>query len=343
MKLSHVLIDWYQEHKRDLPWRHTRDPYLIWLSEIILQQTRVEQGLPYYVRFTERYPTVFDLAEASEKEVLKLWQGLGYYSRARNLHATARLVVKEYKGIFPDTYDGLIRLKGIGQYTAGAIASFAYNEPKPVVDGNVYRLLSRYYGIRTPVDSARGKKQFYSLAADLLDKERPGLFNQAIMEFGARQCIPRNPACAVCPLSASCAAYSGKLVERLPVKGKKANVRNRHFYYFVLRHRGKPLLRRRKESDIWKGLYDFPLVEKEKNVPVNKLLGLKETRELLGGKKFLVRSVSGVYKHVLSHQHLHAVFIEVSLKGRPAVSGLTPASSKLALPRLIEKYLQAHP
>ncbi len=341
MHFSNTIIHWYHQHKRELPWRNETDAYKIWLSEIILQQTRVEQGKPYYWRFAEKYPTVIHLAKAKEAEVLKLWQGLGYYSRARNLHTTAKIISKKYKGKFPETYNEIIQLKGIGQYTAGAIASFAFGEAKPVVDGNVFRVLSRYFGIVTPIGSTRGKKEFYALAAELLDKKNPGTFNQALMEFGAMQCVPKNPDCSNCPLNTSCFAFAKKKIKTLPVKEKRISVRKRWFYYFVIKQKGKVLLRKRTESDIWKGLHDFPLIETKKKISLKKVLSSAELKNI-AGKKFVVTSVSNSFKHVLSHQIIHATFIEIVIRDSK-VRGFIPVSKKqlsqLAVPRLIEKYL----
>ena len=233
---SQKIIFWYEHNKRDLPWRNTRDPYLIWLSEIILQQTRVDQGMSYYLKFVGEFPTVKQLAKADNEKVMKLWQGLGYYSRARNLHTTAKIILLEHKGVFPKEFETILALKGVGEYTAAAIASFAYNKPYAVVDGNVYRVLSRVFDISTPIDSTQGKKEFNHLAGELLDKNKPAIYNQAIMEFGAMQCKPINPYCAVCPLNTMCLAYSKKLVAELPVKSKKTKVRDRYFNYIVLNY-----------------------------------------------------------------------------------------------------------
>jgi A/G-specific adenine glycosylase len=342
---SSLIISWYNKHKRDLPWRNTRDPYLIWLSEIILQQTRVDQGMPYYLRFAKKYPTVKHLAKAPEKDVMKLWQGLGYYSRARNLHATAKFISRELNGKFPLSFNGLIQLKGIGQYTAGAIASFAYGEAKPVVDGNVYRILSRYFGIYTPIDSPAGKKEFYTLAGELLDKNDPGTFNQAIMEFGAVQCRPRSPECTLCPLKNSCYAFSKNKADQLPVKEKKAKVTQRYLNYLVVRSKGKLLLHHRQGNDIWKGLYDFPHVETVRQSRAEKVLASKETRAILGKNKFIVRKVSPVFRHVLSHQTIFATFIEIEtnafLKSTPYIQVPEKRLKTYAIPRLVDRYLKA--
>ena len=231
---SEKIIAWYDQNKRDLPWRNTKDAYLIWLSEIILQQTRVDQGMDYYLKFAKEFPTVKHLAKADNEKVMKLWQGLGYYSRARNLHTTAKIISEKYHGKFPDEYSDILSLKGVGNYTAAAIASFAFNKPYAVVDGNVYRVLARVFGIESPIDSTQGKKEFETLATELLDRKKPASHNQAIMELGALQCKPVNPDCSICALNTMCFAYSKKRINELPVKAKKTKVRNRYFNYIVL-------------------------------------------------------------------------------------------------------------
>ena len=232
MIFSKTLINWYSVNKRELPWRQTIDPYYIWLSEIILQQTQVAQGLPYYVKFTEEFPSVFHLAKAQEGHVLKLWQGLGYYSRARNLHTTAKYIAAELKGEFPNNYKDLLKLKGIGDYTASAIASICFNKPEAVVDGNVYRVLSRYFGIDTPINSPKGAKEFKQLAQELIDKKDPATFNQAIMEFGATQCKPQSPDCTLCPFTSSCIAFNENRIIELPVKIKSGKAKKKYFNFF---------------------------------------------------------------------------------------------------------------
>ncbi len=255
MKFHKKLITWYLQNKRSMPWRETTDPYHIWLSEIMLQQTRVAQGLPYYLAFTKSFPTVFDLANASEDEVLKLWQGLGYYSRARNLHATAKYVANELQGEFPDNYKDLLQLKGVGDYTASAIASICFNEVVPVVDGNVYRVLSRHFGIDTPINSTKGIKEFKELAIELIDHEDPANYNQAIMEFGALQCKPKSPYCIVCPLNESCEALKTGKVDMLPVKLKKQKIKNRYFNYLIFSINDQhTIIQQRTGNGIWKGL-----------------------------------------------------------------------------------------
>ena len=265
MSFSNLLIKWYLQKKRDLPWRNTINPYLIWLSEIMLQQTRVAQGMPYFLSFTTAFPTVFDLAKANEEQVLKLWQGLGYYSRARNLHKTAQFVANELDGIFPDNYKDLLQLKGVGEYTAAAIASFSYNEVIPVVDGNVFRVLSRIFDIETDIAQASAKKEFAALAFELMPKDSPAIFNQAIMEFGALQCVPKSPNCSICVFNESCAALQKKKVDQLPIKSKKLKVRNRYFNYIVASDENEnTIIQKRTSKGIWHNLYEFPLLETEK-------------------------------------------------------------------------------
>lgn len=269
---SEILINWYREHKRELPWRESSDPYLIWISEIILQQTRVVQGYDYFIRFIKRFPDVTSLAEADEDEVMKFWQGLGYYSRARNLHAAARSM----NGVFPKTYPEVLALKGVGEYTAAAICSFAYNMPYAVVDGNVYRVLSRYLGIETPIDSTEGKKLFASLAGEFLDKSRPAVYNQAIMDFGAIQCTPQNPACLFCPLAGSCMALSKSMVAQLPVKQHKTKTTERFLNYIYVRAGACTFINKRTGNDIWKNLFELPLIETASSVTEEELLALPE-------------------------------------------------------------------
>ena len=313
MNFSKTLITWYLENKRDLPWRKTTNPYYIWLSEIMLQQTRVAQGLPYYMAFTTAFPTVFDLANASEEQVLKLWQGLGYYSRARNLHATAKHVAENLNGIFPQDYKNLLQLKGVGEYTAAAIASFSYNEIVPVVDGNVFRVLSRYYNVATDITLAKAKKEFALLAQEVISKDNPALFNQAIMEFGALQCIPKNPNCTICPLNSSCAALSLKKVNELPIKSKKAKAKNRFLnYLFVLDSKNKTTINQRTAKGIWHNLYEFPLVETETLASDEVVLNLIQNKFDDIFKIILLETET--ITHKLTHQHLHIKFWKVTRK-----------------------------
>jgi A/G-specific adenine glycosylase len=344
---SPTIISWYQINKRDLPWRNTHDPYLIWLSEIILQQTRVDQGMAYYIKFAAEFPTVKHLAKADNEKVMKLWQGLGYYSRARNLHAAAKSITIDHKGKFPEDYSQIRALKGIGDYTAAAIASFAFNKPYPVVDGNVYRVLSRVFGIEIPIDSSQGKKEFAMLAESLLNKKHPALHNQAIMEFGALQCKPANPDCAKCPLNSNCYAFAKKKIGEFPVKSKKIKVRARYFNYIVFNHNGSTVINKRMEKDIWTNLYDFPLIETENEFPEAKILNSPEWKKMTGKSKCIIRSISPNYKHVLSHQHIYAKFWEIESASELKKMDLTSAIvirqkdiHKYAVPRLIENYLE---
>lgn len=294
---GHKLVAWYKKYHRELPWRETRDPYKIWLSEIILQQTRVAQGYPYYEKFTRQYPDVRSLAAASEKEVLHLWQGLGYYSRARNMHATAKIICDQYNGTFPGSYQELVRLKGIGDYTASAIASFAFDEQTAVVDGNVFRVLARYYGIHEDISSPASRKIFKEAAITAMPAGQAALFNQAVMEFGALQCVPVSPACDTCPVNDSCYAFHHKIQNVLPVKTKKTKVKQRPIHYLVIMAQGRIAMRERRGKDIWQGLYDFFSVEAEAINEWNSLLP-----ETLGDLK--PRLTAGPLKHILTHQRL---------------------------------------
>jgi A/G-specific adenine glycosylase len=261
------LLLWYSENKRSFIWRTTKDPYKIWLSEIILQQTRTAQGLPYYEKFITTFPSLSDLALAKEDEVLKLWQGLGYYSRARNLHATAQYIHFECKGVFPNSFKALLKLKGIGDYTASAIASICFDIPEAVVDGNVYRFLSRFFGIETPINSSGAHKQFKAKAMELLDINEPGTFNQALMEFGSTQCVPRSPNCTACPFVQDCIAFNQNKIHLLPVKTSKIKIVNRHFnYLIILDPKGNCVMEQRTKKGIWQQLFQFPLVESQQTI-----------------------------------------------------------------------------
>lgn len=306
MTFQNELINWYLINKRDLPWRHTTDAYTIWLSEVILQQTRVEQGLPYFNKFLENFPTVTDFANATEAKVLKLWQGLGYYSRGRNMHATAQIVVNNYHGIFPKLHDELIKLKGIGEYTAAAISSFSSGEARAVVDGNVFRVLSRYYGIDTPINTPAGKKEFFALANELLYQADPALYNQAIMEFGAMQCKPKSPNCGVCPLVQDCYAFKNGRVNALPVKIGKVKQKLRYINYFVCFENGKVLVRERQAGDIWQHLYDFPSLETAESPGLDNPVFLEQVRATFGDEVNL--KLVSVKKHLLTHQIIHIQF-----------------------------------
>lgn len=306
-EFARLLIEWYHEHKRDLPWRNTNDPYLIWISEIILQQTRVAQGYAYYQRFIERFPNLESLAAAEENEVLKYWQGLGYYSRARNLHQAAISV----NGVFPVKYEDILKLKGVGTYTAAAICSFAYNQPHAVVDGNVYRVLSRFFGINEPIDSGKGKKIFASLAHDLLDKIQPALYNQAIMDFGALQCTPLSPDCTVCPFKNRCFAFNHNMVSSLPIKQNKTKTSERFFYYLLIRDNGNIYLNKRTENDIWKNLYELPLIESNTALAVDDFIRKQEFASIFKENSVVNVRLLNKTKHVLSHRIIYADFYEL--------------------------------
>ena len=338
---SRALLPWYREHHRPLPWRETQDPYRIWLSEVILQQTRVDQGMAYWRRFVERYPTVQDLAAAHEDDVLKLWQGLGYYSRARNLLKAARQVVNDFGGSFPATHADLLKLKGVGDYTASAIASICFHQPDAVVDGNVYRVLARAFGIDMPIDSTAGRKRFKELAQELIDPTNPGDHNQAVMELGATVCTPKNYACLLCPLQPKCAAFAAGRIDDLPVKEGVTRTRDRFFNYLHIRHPNGVYMHQRGPKDIWQGLFELPLIESERSLARRYLIS--ETDRLFGtGWKVLAKSDE--VKHVLSHQLIRAVFWEVvPPKGFKPPTEWIPLSEKalgtVAVPRLIERWL----
>jgi A/G-specific adenine glycosylase len=341
MDFKNKLISWYSIHKRELPWRETKNPYYIWLSEIILQQTQVKQGLPYYNAFITKYPTVFDLANASEESVLKLWQGLGYYSRARNLHTTAKYIANDLEGVFPNSYKDLIKLKGVGDYTASAVASIAFNEVEAVVDGNVYRVLARYFGINTPINSTIGIKEFKTLATKLIDEEQPATYNQAIMEFGARQCKPKSPYCDVCPIKDGCVSLQKNLINTLPVKLKKTKVTTKYFNFLVCIDKDKKILfEKRVNKGIWLNLYQFPLIESEKSLSVNEfhLLNLENSfSEPAGFDYSLYNEVDKIHK--LSHQHLHTKFwiieVDQSLEKGISINDL----NKYPAPVLISEFI----
>lgn len=333
---------WFRLNARQLPWRETHNPYFIWLSEIILQQTRVEQGRSYYLKFIKTFPTIERLANADEQEILKLWQGLGYYSRARNLHFAAQQVMEEFNGVFPSHFESIKSLKGVGDYTAAAIASFAFEEPKAVVDGNVYRLLSRYFGDPTPIDSSLGKKTFQSYADQLLDKQSPAEHNQSIMEMGALVCTPKKPACINCPLNESCIAFRQNNVLDFPVKSKKTKTRNRYFNYLVPTT-SDFLLEKRINKDIWQNMYQFPLIESEN--PLN----AKEISTIIE-KHFLTELVREQFiyftKHILSHQHIHTYFWQIKMPSSAIINQknlkCTTDFTDLPLPRVIDRFLEEY-
>jgi A/G-specific adenine glycosylase len=337
---SKKLIEWYNPSSRNLPWKQTKDAYKIWLSEIILQQTRVEQGTPYYLAFVHQYPTVKMLAEAPLDDVLKLWEGLGYYSRARNLHSAAKQVMELHNGKFPETYPEIIALKGIGNYTAAAISSFAYHLPHAVVDGNVYRVLARVFDIETPIDSTEGKKQFEQLANQLLDKKNPSTHNQAIMDLGAIVCKPQNPLCAQCPFSSDCKALELNKISLLPVKAKKLIKKERYLHYFVLYDDEYMYIQQRDEQDIWKGLYEFPVEEVNGQWSIDNSQFLKKINH-----QPLTIDQPLSYKQVLTHQYIHAYFYEMKLKKLPnldisCIKILKKDILDFAFPKIIRSYLK---
>ncbi|WP_324719807.1 A/G-specific adenine glycosylase [Salinimicrobium sp. HB62] len=339
MPFDKELINWYLENKRDLPWRATKDPYRIWLSEIILQQTRVEQGKPYYFKFLDAFPDVFSLANASEEEVLKLWQGLGYYSRARNLLFTARHIAFELGGKFPASYRELVKLKGVGDYTAAAISSICYEEAQAAVDGNVYRVLARIFGIDTPTNSSLGIKQFRNLAQDLISKKDPANFNQALIEFGSEQCKPRNPLCSSCPFAAKCVAFNQNRISELPVKLKKLKVRKRHFNYLVyISTEGKTIMNRRRGKGIWEGLYEFPLVETTSEAKLENLIAEAPADYSVMEKEPVLFNDSPIV-HKLTHQHIFTKFWIVECSKLPEEALPITEINKLPVPVLIENFI----
>lgn len=340
MDFAFQITRWYLQNKRDLPWRNTRNPYHIWLSEIMLQQTRVVQAMPYYYAFTEAFPTIADLANASEEQVLKLWQGLGYYSRARNLHQTAQKIAFELDSKFPETYHELLKLKGIGQYTAAAIASFCFDQKVPVVDGNVYRVLARFFALETDIASSGAFKEFFALANELILPENPGLFNQAMMEFGALQCVPQNPDCTICPLSSACLALAQKKVNQLPVKISKTKVQQKHFNYVVFEDENKKtVLQQRSESGIWKQLYEFPLFETEsaadEKMIVEWLLKSEYKNQITAIKELTSEEIS----HRLTHRLLHIKFWKVKLSGNLQNAMSHQAAMELPTPIVIFNFM----
>ncbi len=339
-----LIHHWYSLYKRDLPWRDTRNPYCIWLSEIILQQTRIEQGRAYYMSFTEEFPTISDLASASEDKVLKLWQGLGYYSRARNLHFTAKYIVAHFNGNFPVEYRSILSLKGIGEYTAAAIASISFNQEYPAVDGNVYRVLSRFFGIADPIDTSAGKKIFNELAAELIKGTDPGMHNQALMEFGALQCTPQKPDCFRCPLSEQCYAFASQKMADLPVKLKKTTQRHRYFNYFDISFGDSTWLRKRVEKDIWRNLFEFPVIETASANSIEALLSMPEVNRLIEAENSVIEKVENWKIHLLTHQKINYRIIKVRLFQENKMPGEMIRVNKkdifnFAVPKLLETYL----
>ena len=340
-----TLLQWNNTvNNRPMPWKGEKDPYKIWLSEIILQQTRVEQGWDYYNRFVKTFPTIDKLANAPENKVFKLWEGLGYYTRCKNLMATAKIITKQYKSKFPDKYDDILNLKGVGPYTAAAIASFAFNLPYAVLDGNVFRVLSRFFGNGTAIDSTEGKKLFITLANELLDRKQPGIYNQALMDFGAVVCKPKLPLCKTCSLNSRCVANLKGIVEMLPVKEKKIAQKSRWFYYVVAEFEEKILIRKRSAGDIWENLYEFILEEQLKAVEIDEFKKLHVFKNLRAKNAFTVEWVSKMYQQKLTHQTISGQFIKIKLKQLPQMEGYQLVSKKklttLPFPKFITTYLK---
>ncbi len=339
------MLKWDREkNDRQMPWKGEKDPYKIWLSEIILQQTRVEQGLIFYKKFAQEFPDINKLANAPERKIYKLWEGLGYYTRCKNLIETAKYISEEKEGLFPATYEELLKLKGVGNYTAAAIASFAYNLPRAVVDGNVFRVLSRIFGLTAPIDAPAGKKQFAKLAAELIDKKFPGIYNQALMDFGAVVCKPANPKCFECSFKKYCKAFSENKISELPVKGKKIKNKTRWFYYLVIEYRGRLFIQKRIQKDIWKNLYEFVLVETAKKTSDKEILKQAIAIGILRKSAFKVQSVSPVLFQQLSHQKIYGQFIRLTLNSEISLLNLFSVSKtqlrQFAFPKFINSYLQ---
>ena len=341
MNFTKILIHWYSEHKRELPWRETRNPYYIWLSEIIMQQTQIKQGLPYYEDFVANFPTVYDLAKAEKSTILKLWQGLGYYSRARNLHFSAKYIVDELNGEFPKTYKELLKLKGVGDYTASAIASICYNEPTAVVDGNVYRALSRFFGIEVPINSTQGIKKFKTLAQSLLPKNNIGDYNQAIMEFGATQCKPKTPNCKICPLNATCVALRFDRIAELPVKISKTKISKKHFNFLVfVSENNETILEQRIEKGICQYLYQFPLIETSESLLHENFKNNNNVVTYINGMDYsfsLFNETEIVHK--LSHQHLYTKFWILKVKELPEKGIDISKIKSYPVPVLISRFI----
>lgn len=342
--VNEAIYEWYDINRRDLPWRRVSDPYLVWISEVILQQTRISQGLPYYVRFVSRFPDIQTLAEAPEDVLMKTWEGLGYYSRARNLQAAAKILVERNNGVFPGSYEAIRSLPGIGEYTAAAVASISFGLPYPAIDGNVVRLLSRYFGVTEPVDKSSGAGILRELAIRLLNGTNPGYHNQAFMEFGALCCIPANPGCLSCPLHSSCAAWAGNMVEILPVKSKKKKKIRRYFYFYLFEDGNQVVIQKREQNDIWKNLYQFPMIESTGELSDTEIITASAGLKITGRMPALLKGISRSYKHELTHQQILARFIRISshfpqkMKDHYIVINKKEIC-KFALPALISNFL----
>lgn len=347
MAISKLLVNWYKLNKRDLPWRRSKDPYKIWVSEIILQQTRVSQGKDYYLKFIDKFPDIKTLANSEEIEVLKAWEGLGYYSRARNLRESARIIQEKYSGIFPDSYQEIIGLKGIGPYTAGAIASIAYQLPYPAIDGNVKRVISRIFGVKDDIGSSRSFNKIEKIILSIIDKKDPGTFNQALMDFGSLICLPANPKCPECILKDICFASTNDMVNELPLSYKINKQRNRAFQYFIITERNKILINKRLGEDIWKGMYEFPLIEYV-TMP-QEAQGIEDFKMKYNLKTENIKniSISPIHKHKLSHQNIEACFVHVEISGLTEFAKTQHFTQieinqllSFPFPRLIQRYLQ---
>ena len=340
---THYIYQWYDQNQRALPWRSTRDPYLIWVSETILQQTRISQGLPYYHRFVGRFPDIHSLAAAPEDELMKMWEGLGYYSRARNMHAAARMVVNEMGGIFPQEYENLRRLKGVGNYTAAAVASIAFGKPYPVIDGNITRLFSRYFGILEPADTPKGKNTLAGKTREAMNHSDPGYHNQALMEFGALCCVPKNPSCHDCLLKDSCFAFLNGMTGLMKMKNKKIAHRIRRFYFYLLENKENIIIEKRENADIWRNLYQLPLLEADEDLADAAILSNYLTRELLAGEKPAVQKISNTLRHELTHQIIRAKFVRFKMPKLKASGNRIIINKKeihkFAFPVLVRNYL----
>ena len=338
------LLRWNElDNDRVMPWKYEKNPYKIWISEIILQQTRVNQGLNYYNRFIAKYPAVKNIASATEEEVFKMWEGLGYYTRCKNIITTAKYISKELKGKFPTDYESILQLKGIGSYTAAAIASFAYNLPYAVLDGNVFRVLSRYFGIKIPIDNPQGKKYFSTLAFDVMDKKNPGIHNQSIMDFGATVCKPL-PLCEICPLTSQCVAYLQGFQLEVPVKEKKIIKKSRWLYYLVINYKNQFYVRKREDRDIWQNLYEFILLEQSKPFSIKQLLASQNFKSIFKGTRFTISSASPVYKQQLTHQTINGQFINITVQTPLDINYYQLVSAEklkeLPFPKFITTYLK---
>ncbi|MEI7594249.1 MAG: A/G-specific adenine glycosylase [Bacteroidota bacterium] len=339
---STILIEWYLRNGRSFPWRETKNPYKIWISEVIFQQTRIEQGFEYYNSFIKKFPTIEKLAISDLNSVLKSWQGLGYYSRAINLHTAANHILKEFNGGFPEKYDDILKLKGVGEYIAAAIASFAFKLPYPVIDGNVFRFISRFFAIDTPIDTSKGKLEIKEALDKVFDSQNPDSFNQAIMDFGSLICSKSNPKCNTCPFANSCKAYKLDIVSALPLKTKKTKVRSRFLFYLIIKNKNNIYVNKRNLDGIWKNLYDFPCIETEINISTDELIASKMFNDFFKNEKLTITKVSEVYAHQLSHQLLNIKFIHVesAIKLQNYTSININDFSKLPISKIIEKYFK---